>query len=181
MDFLGAFTQFANWLRPKIPQLITANRDLRNEIRGVINELCADLTDGLDLVLIRLRAALRVPENERASYLLQSQQELYKSFSEFRICANLRSLEDRLNSLFDPMKIALNITSASEVCQLVSALEDHERIIFDMIQSTYSELHVVASSGASSKFTAEIHKAISDCEDKRAKVTAIGRSLIDVL
>ncbi|HEY5073786.1 MAG TPA: hypothetical protein VII34_03755 [Pyrinomonadaceae bacterium] len=186
MDFLTALTQFATWIRPYIPNLITANRDLRGEIRGVVNELCTALTDGLDLVLMRLRAARRIDDvQKRADYLAQSENELFKSFSEFKICADLRSLEDRLKSLFDPVKAAVNISTASEFTQLITALEDYERIVFDMIQATYSKLHNALNPQQTQPSPADLDQmvadAIADCEQKRKTVTDLGRSIIDTM
>jgi hypothetical protein len=185
MDFLSALTQFANWIRPNIPKLITANRDLRAEIRSVVNELCTALTDGLDLVLIRLRGARRIDDlQRRADYLAQSESELFKSFSEFKICADLRSLEDRLKSLFDPIKAAVNVGTGSEFQQLINALEDYERIVFDMIQDTYSRLDAALNSPvrpSAGKLDQMLADAMTDCEQKRKTVVDLGRSIIDTM
>jgi hypothetical protein len=184
MNFINVFRRFADWLIVAIPKLISKNKELREEIRSVIGELVDELAGGLELVAHRLKAARRISDTSAlTSYLSESRQKLYQSFSEFRVCEDIRNLEDRFNQIFDPTRTAVELGHASEVRTLISNLENHERLIFDMIDSTFTAIDSAVTSPATAQdrnlLDKLIHDAIADCDRKRDEIKAIARQIID--
>ena len=119
------------------------------------------------------------------TYLSESQSKLFESFSEFRVCADLRNLEDRFTQVFNATRAAVSLGSVNEVHTLIGHLEDHERLIFDMIQSTWTDLQAMVNTPGAISDRAEVNrqidKAIADSEQKKAEVTRIARQIIDRL
>jgi len=183
MDFLSALKIFKKWALKALPKAISKNRELREEIRGIVGDLADDLMNGLSIVVMRLRAARRIGDDkEFLNYLSESEQQIFTSFSEFRVCADLRNLEDRFNRFFDPARTAVEIGNISEVNNLISSLEDYERIVFDMVQSPWGEITNAVNQNESREVIQKlIDNAVKECEDKRTEVRDIAREIIDIV
>ena len=118
-------------------------------------------------------------------YLIESETKLFESFREFRICADIRNLEDKFKQAFNPIKASVDLGNFSEIKSLISELEDHERLVFDMIQSTWSNIRQEINASPSkinrSKLEDLIKLAIQDSENKQKQVKEISHSIIDKL
>lgn len=181
MDFLSALRMFKEWAIGAIPKAVSRNRQLREEIRGIVGDLADDLISGLNLVSMRLRASKRIADDDEfLQYLAESEGKIFATFSEFRVCADLRNLEDRFERFFDPARAAVEVAHVSEVRNLISSLEDHERLVFDMVHEPWKAIDDAVNSGIPRE---QIHrlldKAVEDCEDKAQQVRALARSIMD--
>lgn len=183
MDFLSALKIFKDWAIDAIPKAVSKNRDLREEIRGIIGDLADDLMSGLNIVAMRLRAAKRIADHDEfINYLSESEQQIFRSFSEFRVCADLRNLEDRFNRFFDPTRTAVDMSNVNEVKQLISSLEDYERLVFDMVHSPWRKIEEALNKKDSRESLHRlIDDAVNECEDKSAQVKSMARNIIDKL
>lgn len=183
MDFLLALKLFRDWAVKFIPKAISKNKEIREEVRSIIGDLADDINSGLSIIIMRLRASKRITDDyEFSDYISDSEHQIYTSFSEFKVCAGIRNLEDRFNSIFDPTRTAVDISSIEEVKNLVSTLENHERLIYDMLSSNMKEIQESVRNQDNRVDThLLIDRAVQECEKKQEKVKEMTRNIIDIL
>lgn len=183
MDFLSALKLFKDWAIKFIPAAINKNREMREEIRAIIGDMADDINGGLHIIIMRLRAAKRLDNRQEfVDYLNNSEGEIFRSFSEFRVCAGIRNLEDRFKRLFDPTRTAVDLSNVSEIQDLIVSLESHERLIFDMLSGNMNRIRDAANSGKEKHtVVAIIDETINASEEKQQKVNTLAREIIDKL
>jgi len=162
------------------PKMVSSNRDLRAELRSCIGDTADELSSGIQLMQLRLLAASKiVTERELRLYLQESPANIFGAFREFRVCMSLRNVQDRLNRLFDPLRASIELGQLDEVKRLLHTLEDHERIVFNLVPDLWSRIEMKIPIGSTNPWSSgarmELDGALNDLAIMRKEITEIAR------
>jgi hypothetical protein len=178
------FSQFTSRLIDAAPKLARKNREIREEIRLVVEEIADELRRGLELIILRLEGAKNIAQPaELSAYLLESREKLFQLHSEFKICRGLRGLQDRFKRMFDSTRLGVEAGREGEIKALLGELELDERLIIDELEDFWPRLQkragTLKTSEDRARLLAFLDEEIEGLEDRKRRVKKLGRRVIE--
>jgi hypothetical protein len=183
MNFIESFSSLVEKLIKFVPQLLIADQSVRDTIIEVISDLASNLTRGITLFAIRVDSIpsyLDTP-HEAFRFINETHSRLFDDFSEFNICKELRKIRDKMHRSLPIIKMHLNVANLDEVTDLIDQLENHEKIIYELVSDDLEKIKKAFVSNDFVSVKIECHDAYMKCQKTVEEIRKTASLLVNKL
>lgn len=186
MGILETFKELVKFVA-FIPNLVKINQEARQRIRDAVGTVADELIRGLSLVESRIaggKVLARSHENganaSLQAYMAETNGKLYDAFAEFKICRGLREIRDDFARPFAVARAAVKIGNINKIDELLSLLEQDERLIGNEVGPLIHNL-TEAAARSNADFLKTADEALLLIAKRRARLRRLARQVHDKL